>query len=476
MSLFLTLVVSCTSYVEDSNVDPDLLLTGNAKDYFQGILLANQFFQNSDQARTAMVWLNQANGEDRQYAILNNWNSSTASEFDDGWNIAYANCISQAKIAEKKCDKESNKMLKGAIQIIDAHCIGTVASLWGDAPYSDIDITGNNLSPKYDSQVSLYNQAQLLLDDAITNLNSPGLIPTTADIYYGGDKTKWIKLAYSLKARYYLHTKDYPKAKSNALLGISSASGDLKALFGNTGSIQDFNPFYSFLITERDTYMSGDSYAYDILNPTSIKYRGNAKTDESARFAFTYTNLLADGYFKKALNIHGADYDGASAINGKFGNDSSMPMVTYGEMLLIIAEVDARNSFSSGLASYNNYRTLLNTGYSIGINNLGYDTETFNYASYDAADFATGGIENTGTLTSQNALLREIMQERYIYFIGSLESFNDFGRTNNLGEIILKSGFAGTPQRFLYPQVEISSNPNTPNPIPSVITKTALHL
>jgi starch-binding outer membrane protein, SusD/RagB family len=473
VSLLIVIASGCTNFVEDSNVDPDELITGNAKDYFQGILLANQFFQNSDQARTAMVWLNQANGEDRQYITLNDWNKSVSSEYDDGWNIAYANCITQAKIAEKLCDRESNKMLKGAIQVIDAHCMGTIASVWGDAPYSDMDISGNNLTPKYDSQASLYNQMQILLDDAIANLNSPGIIEN-GDIYYGGDKDKWIRLAYSLKARYYLHTKDYANAKANALLGISDPSGDLKAVFGNTGSLQDFNPFYSFLIVERDTYMSGDSYAYNILNPSDAIYRGNSKTDESARFAFNYTDLSADRYFKKALNIYGADYGGTS---GKFGNDSDMPMVTYGEMLLIIAEVDARNSFTDGLASYNNYRAILDTGYSIGIDNSGYETETFNYAAYTASDFALGGMENaSSSLTDQNALLREIMQERYIYFIGSLESFNDFGRTNNAAEIELKSGNIGTPQRFLYPQVEVNANPNTPNPIPSVTTKTPLHL
>lgn len=470
--LLITITSSCTSFVENSNVNPDLLLTGNAKDYFQGVLLANQFFQNSDQARTAMIWLNQANGEDRQYLTLNNWNSSVSSEYDDGWNIAYANCITQAKIAEKLCDKEKNNVLKGALQIVEAHCIGTISSVWGDAPYSDINIDGTNLSPKYDSQVSIYAQIQLLLDDAISNLNLLGSIPAS-DLYYGGDKSQWIKLAYSLKARYYLHTKDYARAKANALLGISDSGGDYKALFGNTGSVQDFNPFYSFLIVERDSYMSGDSYAYNILNPSDALYRGNIKTDESARFAFIYSDLSSGGFFAKGLNVHGTDYGGT---NGKFGNDSPMPMVTYGEMLLIISEVDARTSFTSGLTSYNNYRSLLNTGYSIGINNSGYDLETFSYLAYDAADFASGGIENSTSLTDQNALLREIMQERYIYFIGSLESFNDFGRTNNLAEITLKTGFTGTPQRFLYPQVEVNSNTNTPNPIPSVTTKTPLHL
>jgi hypothetical protein len=61
-----------------------------------------------------------------------------------------------------------------------------------------------------------------------------------------------------------------------------------------------------------------------------------------------------------------------------------MPLVTYGEMLLIIAEADARTSFASGLTSYNAYRALLNTGYSIGekimvIKASLLDTILFNY-------------------------------------------------------------------------------------------------
>jgi hypothetical protein len=47
-------------------------------------------------------------------------------------------------------------------------------------------------------------------------------------------------------------------------------------------------------------------------------------------------------------------------------------------MLLIIAEADA-TSFASGLTSYNAYRALLNTGYSIGEKNNGYKGLAFRY-------------------------------------------------------------------------------------------------
>lgn len=469
--LLLSTVIGCTSYVEDSNVSLDSLTDSDAKNLFQGVLLADQFFQTSSVSRDAMIWLNQANGEDRQYLALNNWNNTTASEFDDSWNNAYVNCITQAKITAEKATKEVNPNLKGAAQVIEAHCVGTVTSLWGDVPYSDIDISGNTLAPKYDSQASIYIKLQALLDNAIINLNSSigSGIPASKDIFYAGDNSKWIKLAHSLKARYYLHVKDYANAKAQALLGMSAASDDLKAVFGNS-YLQNFNPHYSFLVYDRDSYMSGDSYAARLLDPSAALYRGNAKTDEAARYAFTYNQEYFSPY---SLNIYGTDYGGTS---GKFGSDSSMPMVTYGEMLLIIAEVDARTSFAAGLSSYNDYRNVLNTGYSIGVDNSGYDSETFSYLAYDAADFAAGGMENPSpSITDQNALLREIMQERYIYLMANFEGFNDFGRTNNMAEIQLKAGFAGSPQRFLYPQVEINANPNTPSPIPTMVTKTPIH-
>ncbi|MFE3872049.1 SusD/RagB family nutrient-binding outer membrane lipoprotein [Flavobacterium sp. ZS1P70] len=470
LCLLLTTLSSCTDYVNDINVDPDNITDSNASNMFQGILLANQFFQTSGNTRDVMIWLNQANGEDRQYQALNNWNASTASSFDDSWNNAYVNCITQAKITELKAGNEANPRLKGAAQVIEAHCMGTVISLWGDAPYSEVDITGNNLTPKYDAQAAVYTSVQKLLDDAIVNLTkTTGKgIPSDKDIYYSGDQGKWLQLAYSLKARFYLHVKDYPKAKTNALLGINNADGDFKTVFGNSYG-QSFNPFYSFLVYDRDSYMSGDSYAARLLDPSAALYRGNAKTDESARYAFTYNTEYFSPY---GLNIYGGDYGGT---NGKFGSDSPMPMVTYGEMLLIIAEVDARTSFAAGLPSYNNYRGMLNTGYSIGIDNSGYDGEGFSYAAYNILDFTSGGIENPAALTNQDALLREIFQERYIYFMGNYESLNDFGRSNNLAVIQLKPGYAGTPQRLLYPQVEINSNPNTPNPIPTIVTKTPVH-
>jgi hypothetical protein len=90
------MLFSCTDYVSDYNVDPDLITDSDAKNLFQGILLADQFFRLAQNTVDVMIWLNQANGEKHNMCALNDWNLSSI-HFDDSWNNAYVNCITNAK-------------------------------------------------------------------------------------------------------------------------------------------------------------------------------------------------------------------------------------------------------------------------------------------------------------------------------------------------------------------------------------------
>ncbi|MFE3868508.1 SusD/RagB family nutrient-binding outer membrane lipoprotein [Flavobacterium sp. LS2P90] len=466
--LFAFAVVSCTNLVEDINEDPNKLSANDAqaKNIFQSVLLANQYFQTTNNVRNTMLWLGQGTGVDRQYIPLNDWNNNTSADSDSAWDLLYVNFLTQARITQDKAIEENNFKMLAALQIVEANSMGTATSLWGDIPYSEFTTNNPNNKPKFDKQSTVYAKLQTLLDDAIANLGKAGSIPSALDIYYGGSTAKWTQLAYSLKARYYLHVKNYPLARANALLGINAPANDFKALFYGTTSQQNFNPFYEFLEYERQGYMDGTGYAVTVLNKTSTKNRTNSKTDETARLAFIYTGT--------ELNINGLDN---GLETGRFGSDSNMPLVTYGEMLLIIAEADARTSFAAGLTSYNTYRALLNTRYSIGNTNGGYEGLAYKYDPYVAADFASAGMENaTGSLTNQNALLREIYEERYIYFIGNYEAFTDYRRTNNIAEIKINTLFTGTPQRLIYSQDEINANAaNIPSPFPKATDKTEVH-
>lgn len=464
---------SCNSFIEDRNLDPNGIFPEEvtSQNMIQGVMLANQFWQTGSASRLCMMWMNQATGSDRQYISLNNWNSVGATDFNNPWRMAYTNTMYHATIVYDKALFEKNPHLAGIAKVLQGETLGTVAALWGDVPYTEAFDFANFPNPYYDSQELVYTETQKILDEAISLLTESTGVPTfddnTIDIYYNGDIQKWIKLAHSLKARYYLHVKDYENANIQASLGISDATGDLKTDYKT--SIGGQNPYFSFMKNDREGYLTAsNAYAWQLLKPGQDNYRGHAKTKEHIRVLYNYKNTN-----------NGDDADLAfSTSNSKFAEASSMPLVTWGEMMLIQAEYQARtNGLSAGVTAYNTYRAALRTGYSIGVNDDCWGNPNAcasRYLDFDDADFAAGGIENTDGIDDMQALLREIYEERYVYFIGHFESFTDYRRTNNIAEIQLKN-FDNSPQRFLYPQAEINSNNNVPSPIPSVSEKTTVH-
>ena len=55
-----------------------------------------------------------------------------------------------------------------------------------------------------------------------------------------------------------------------------------------------------------------------------------------------------------------------------------------------------------------------------------------------------------------------------------MQPFHDVRRTNNILNIPAKTGTT-IPQRFIYPQIEIDANPNTPSPLPTLFDKTPIN-
>ena len=99
------------------------------------------------------------------------------------------------------------------------------------------------------------------------------------------------------------------------------------------------------------------------------------------------------------------------------------------------------------------------------------------YNPYIQSDFENGGIENIDNISKEDALLREILEERYITFYGQIEGFNDVRRTRNesYGIELMPNSGDKLPERFLYPQSEIDANPNTPSPIPGFFEPTRIN-
>ena len=82
--------------------------------------------------------------------------------------------------------------------VLEAMTVGIGADIWGDIPYSEA--VTNTKTPKLDPQQHVYAGIQAKLDTAITMLTAgTGAGPGGADLFYGGDATKWLRLAHTLQ-------------------------------------------------------------------------------------------------------------------------------------------------------------------------------------------------------------------------------------------------------------------------------------
>ncbi len=382
--------------------------------FLNGAQLANIMIQNSHLNRITGMYSGQLVGYTSLYSTIYGYSLSTA-ESNDEWNGCYTGVMTNARhIRETAPD---DKLMVGISKVLEAHAVGTLAIIMGDIPYSEAISEVDD--PKFDSQVAVLTDLTSLLDEAISDLESATSRSDDYDIYYGGDKDQWIAAAYTLKARYALIQSDYAGALTAANMGISSSADDMNFIpRGDAAVIDgDKNLFNAILSGSRTGDLGNNgSYLLDILNDTTANYRGNAKTNETARH----------NYYK----IDETSGEGNLGVIERF---EPMPMVTYFENQLIKAEAAARTSgFSSGLSHLNDYRAWLASG--------GRLNDTFNesanilYEAYVDTDFDSGGMENPDNVSAETALLREIIEERYVSGFGTYMPFNDHRRLRGDGE------------------------------------------
>lgn len=448
-------LASCDKLTEGNDISPNSPLDAPADQQLTAVEISEGFFMSGEMTRVAGIWSGMFTGADRQYLGLDIYNTS-AGDYDNAWATAYSTTLAQARLVEGKAQAVNNRALLGIAQVLDAQITGQITALWGDVPYSEALREG--APGKFDSQATVYAATQTLLDQAITNLPLNGVYTKSRDIFYGGDAAKWIAAAHSLKARHYLHVKNYAQAATQARLGIVSAANDLIMPYGGNALSGDTNPYYDFLDNSRAGYMSAEgTYAAALLDTTTTvgATHANVKTDETARFEYFYT---PNQYFALDPNF----------VDGAFAPDADAPLLTYVETQAILAEaLNRTGDFAGSLAALNNIRSVNQTTFATGT-----------YAAYTAADFAAGGLMNPGTAqTPTAALLKEILTEKYLSMIGQFEPFHDLRRTNNLIGVPKKNQASPSlPQRLLYPQSEVNTNPSTPNPIPTLFVKTPVNL
>ncbi|SEA62211.1 Susd and RagB outer membrane lipoprotein [Flavobacterium gillisiae] len=454
-STLLLSLLGCDQYL-DINEDPNVSTDVPAELLLKGMELADVQIQSGHLMRISQFWTGQMKGTVNLYGRINDYIISP-EDSNDAWAFMYHGIMTQNDVIQKNSQDE---LVKGIANVIEAHGIGSMASMFGDVPYSKV---GVETKAAFDGQLEVYKAAQDLLSTAITQLSSVSTTRRfTNDILLGGNPIAWIQVANSLKARYYMMTRQYPEAYQSALLGVKSKANSLRfaAGFAGYGTTRENSNLYNLILTgsRSGDLTSTGSFMQNLLDVTKTSSRNNSKTTESRRRDY----LIVDQTGINSTRI--------SAVN------ALTPLVSYEENLLILAEAGYRTvGFNEGLIRLNALRAYLATGTAFAGNPI----LALKYDAYVSTDFDAGGIENKDNVTANKALLREIVEEKYVSCFGTLVPFDDSRRIRSTDNDIalpipINSGTA-YPERFLIAQDEINGNEFAPSPIPGLFVKTPVN-
>jgi hypothetical protein len=462
--LFFLIIIfmGCEELVDGVDKNPNSLTADQIvpSSVLPGAQVANVLVQAGHLMRISGLYSGQFIAYQSLYLNIYSYNL-TAEESISTWERAYVNCLPQLRFIQEQ--SAGDGLLTGIAKVLEANLMGTVASYHGNVPYSQA-VNSDFPDPVFDSQVSVFNSLIQLLDSGISDLNSGSSRSLSEDIYFGGDAEKWIAAANTLKARFYMYLREYGNAYAAAQNGISDPADDLLYVpTGEDGVAGTKNTFWEIINGSRagDMGHSG-SFMESLLDPENPDSRNHAKTDETAR-----------------ANYYAIDETSAAGNLGAINENEPMPLITFRENHMILAEAGFRSQGASvGLQRLNEFRAYLRNGAWINSNFAG-DPAT--YDDFVLEDFAPGGIENPDNIDQERALLREIMEEKYVSGYMSFLPFDDIRRwrknDNDIAPDVPRNtpGASAHPERLPYSSNELTSNDNAPNPEPGIFAKTEVN-
>lgn len=441
-----TFLFACSEEkMDEVNKERNNALEMASKNILPDIMLKSAFeVAGTDIAWYATVYIEQSAGTWAQSATADKRVAQNdASLFNNNWMSIY-DVLNACKAVVDKTDpvtgdESTNNWSRGIAYTMMAFNLAYATDMWGEVPWTEALQGAENLQPKYDKQSFLYGEIQRLLDSAIVNLGKTTVSYGEFDYIYGGDETKWIKAAWSLKARYYLRLSQrdadaYTKALACIPNGFASNDDNfLFAAYEATASGE--NPWYQFLADR--THLSSGKTLYDLMD---------ARVDPRIPYYFTQI----DGAYNPAPNGTATETQGglySTSLLTENGETAPTPLMTYHELKFIEAEC----KLQTGDPSWQ---------YSLG--------------EAVAANFAWHGITDTQVVTDYllNNIaplaavdpFKELMTQKYIAFyeFEAVESYNDYRRTgipdmHNPNNLTATGGFVN---RFPFAISEVSSNPS----------------
>lgn len=135
-----------------------------------------------------------------------NYDLNTRNIPANHFNIIYRDVLFDLKDAKSKV---SNPNQIAMISVLEVYAWQVLVDTFGDVPYSEALQLNANPTPKYDDAKTIYQDLITRINAAIAGFSTSTAAGfTSADKIYGGDISKWLKFANSLKLKLAMRIAD----------------------------------------------------------------------------------------------------------------------------------------------------------------------------------------------------------------------------------------------------------------------------
>lgn len=388
----------------------------------------------------------------------------TTSFYSIIWDRTYRNALKQYRVLQSyEGEQYANYSAIG--KIMESYHFQILVDIYGDIPYSEAVLRGENPTPAYDDAQAIYADLIVQLSAAmalIDGATADALVPSNDDIAFNGDMDLWKKFANTIKLR---------------ILVRQSGVGALNSSFSELASVG----FITDDVVVQPGYAVVENQQSPFWNAYGKDSGGNVINNNQATCA---TPFVLD--FLDSNNDPRIDFIYKEPATGHLGVpqgilDYDIPVVDQFDPEFVsligpgLLKSGTQDSVIFAAAdSYFLQAEAILKGYLAGDAKAAYENgieASFDYlGATGASDYYSQVLPSVGWDSSSNKL-RAIITQKWVALNGidAIQSWFDYSRTGfplNLPVSLLAST-PDRPVRLFYPSSEITANsanvPSQPN-------------
>lgn len=324
---------------------------------------------------------------------------------------------------------------KAVAKILKAYFFWNITDRWGDVPYTEALKGSDNFTPAYDTQESIYNDLFLELKEANDMIVSGSI---SDDLVYGGNMTRWKKLANTVRMLMALRLSEIDPAKGsaefNAALedGVFTSNAD-NLVFSHLEDANNQNYWFSQVVNQNREWWALSENLVDMMKPVDdprLPVYGDPARESGEFIGRPYGQ--EDNLGTEEHSLLGSDI---------IAQDAPVYLVTYAQVLFAMAEAVELNWIEG------NTEELYNEAIEQSI------------VQWTGSDAGVEGFLNApGISFNEENALEQIAVQRYVHlFIHGYEAWSEWRRTGFPDDLVNPGG-AAVPNRLSYPDNEVFNN------------------